>query len=125
MRTPTTKSASLLSLAIFALLTLLVWSSGCAGFVHHPDPLAGWHRASNNPDQSIVNDYQNYIQTLSPEEKANLGPSPASYFEDGTGQRAIRIKIGINGKEWEHILIYNKEDKRIKTIKYLAGRYMS
>lgn len=125
MRIPTAKSANLFSLAIFALLTSLVWSTGCAGFVHHPDPLAGFHVAHTTLDQSIVNDYQNYIQNLSPKEKQNLGPSPVSYFEDGTGQNAVVIIIGINGRWWRHILIYDKDNKRIRTIKYATGYYAS
>jgi hypothetical protein len=122
MKTPARHLIGRFGLTFLFLFAALFWSAGCAT---HPDPLAGWHRASKNPDQPIVNDYQDYIQHLSPKEKNNLGPSPASYFEDGTGQHAIRIKIGINGKEWEHILIYDKDNKRIRVIKYVAGHYMS
>jgi hypothetical protein len=88
-----------------------------------PDPLAGWHAASKNPDQTIDSDYKNYIQTLSPEEKRSVGLT--HFYEDGTGQHAIEIIIGINGRYWRHILIYDKDDKRIKTIKYATGYYAS
>ena len=80
---------------------------------------------NQNKNATIENDYQNYIHSLSPEEKQNLGPYPASYFEDGTGQHAIRIRIGINHKVWQHILIYDKGNNRIKTIKYVSGDYHS
>jgi hypothetical protein len=98
---------------------------GCSSSKPTPDPLAGFHAAFKILDQSIVNDYQNYIKNLSPEEKQNLGPYPASFFENGTGQHAVKITIGLNGTVWRHILIYDKDDKRIKTIKYASGGYRS
>jgi len=110
---------------LFVAVLSAMMISGCSCSAPKPDPLAGFHAASKILDQSIVNDYQNYIQNLSPEEKQNLGPYPASFFEDGTGRHAVRIEIGINGKEWEHVLIYDKDNKQIKTIKYVAGHYAS
>jgi hypothetical protein len=111
---------------IFCLLfTAFVCGFGCTSSKPTPDPLAGFHAASKALDQSIVNDYQNYIQHLSPKEKQNLGPYPASFFEDDTGQHAVRIEIGIDGNSWEHILIYDKDNKRVKTFKYVAGHYRS
>jgi hypothetical protein len=107
------------------LLAAFVSAVGCA---QKPalDPLAGWQKAyKEEPNQTVEKDYQDYIQKLSPEEKQNLGPYPATFFKDGTGQHAVRIKIGINGNVWEHILIYDKDDKRIKTIKYISGGYAS
>ena len=47
------------------------------------------------------------------------------FFENETGQHAVQIRIGINGTSWEHILIYDKDNKRIKAIKYISGRYAS
>ena len=107
------------------LLAMFLCGFGCSSSKLTPDPLAGFHAASKNPDQIIEKDYQDYIQTLSTEEKKYLGPSPASFFEDGTGQHAIRITIGLNGTVWRHVLIYDKNDKRIKTIKYASGDYHS
>jgi hypothetical protein len=101
-------------------LASLVWAVGCAT----PNPLAGWKPASANPDQAIVNDYQNYIQKLPPEERKYAGGA-IEIFEDGTGQHAIMIPIGLNGTVWRHVLIYDKDDKRIKTIKYASGNYGS
>ena len=111
---------------ILALCATVIFSCRCSTSKPSPDPLAGWQKAyKEEPNEAIVKDCQDYIQKLSPEERKYLGPSPISYFEDGIGQHAIKIEIGINGKEWEHILIYDKDNKRIKTIKYLRGRYMS
>jgi hypothetical protein len=89
-----------------------------------PDPLAGFKIDFNHdPNQIIEKDYQDYIQKLSPEERNSAGYT--QYFEDGTGQHAIKITRGINGTVWEHVLIYDKNDKRIKTIKYTSGGYRS
>lgn len=111
-------------LTFLVMLTAFVWAVGCAGLGHHPDPLAGWKVDFHYPpNQTIVNDYQDYIQKLPPGEKKYLGPS--EYFEDGTGQHAVRISVLLNGTEWAHILIYDKDNKRIRVIKYAAGRYMS
>jgi hypothetical protein len=108
------------------ILAGFVLIGGCTSPKPMTDPLAGFHAASKGLDQSIVNDYQNYIQKLSPEEKKYLGPYPASFFEDGTGQHAVRIETDIDGKDcWYHILFYDKDNKRVKVVKYFYGRYRS
>lgn len=107
-----------------AILAMLVWTAGCAALVHHPDPLAGWQIAfKEEPDQAIVKDNQDYLQKLSPDERkfAHFG----QYFQDGTGQHAVEIIIGLNGTWWRHVLIYDKNGKRIKVIKYSTGGYRS
>jgi hypothetical protein len=109
------------------LLTALVWSSGCTLFPHHhPDPLAGWKcMYTGELDKTISDDYHAYIDKLSPKERNGL--RPVFYFEDGNGQFAVAIKIGIDGifegTYWRHVLIYDKENKRIKVIKYKDGHY--
>ena len=93
-----------------------------------PDnPLAGFHVSSlGNLDsnKTITDDYKDYIQKLSPKEKQYVGP--IFYFENGTGQHAVRIETDIGGKDcWYHILFYDKDNKRTKVIKYFYGRYVS
>jgi hypothetical protein len=107
------------------LFAVFVCCFGCTASKPTPDPLAGFHASYKGVDPSIVNDYQNYLQNLSPEEKQRLGPYPAFFFEDYTGQQAVDIRIGINGSNWHHVLIYDKNNKRIKTIKYISGNYAS
>ena len=113
------------ALTFLMLMSTFIMGCGCNTSKPTADPLAEFHPCFKILDQSIVNDYQNYIQTLSPEERKNLGPSPVSSFEDGAGQHAVQIKIGINGTVWLHVLIYDKENKRIKTTKYSIGHYAS
>jgi hypothetical protein len=103
------------------LLAIFAWVVSC---VTHPDPVAGWQGDFNEqPNQVIVNDYQNYIQKLPSEERKYAGVN--DWLKDRTGQHAIVIKIGLNGTWWRHVLIYDKDDKRIKTIKYSTGGYRS
>jgi Protein of unknown function (DUF1375) len=87
-----------------------------------PDPLAGWKcDFEAKPDREIVDDYQNYIQALPPEQKKAFIMSyyMVQLFEDGSGVHAMRIKIALNSKtEWKHVLIYDKSNKRIKVLKY-------
>ena len=112
-----------ITLAIFALII-----SGCSCSTSRPDPLAGFHwssLANLDNNQTITDDYKSYIQKLSPVEKQNLGPYPDSFFEDATGQHAVLITIGINNQVWRHILFYDKNNKRIKVIKYVSGDYYS
>jgi hypothetical protein len=108
------------------LLATIFWAPGCTKPKPTPDPLASFRFSSlNNLDsnKTITDDYKDYIQKLSPEERKYAGP--IFYFEDGTGQHAVEIKIGLNGTVWRHILIYDKENKRIKAIKYASGDYAS
>jgi hypothetical protein len=88
-----------------------------------PDPLAGFHVSSFDPNKAISDDYQDYIRTLSSGEQRSAGP--IFYYEDGTGQHAVEIKVGLSGTVWLHILIYDKDNKRIKTIKHAIGHYAS
>ena len=111
----TIRFISCLLLAAFVL-------TGCYGPTHHPDPLAGWSFSSLNnlnSNKAIADDYKGYIRQIPPEESKRAGL--ISYFEDGTGQHAVRITVSYNGATRQHVLIYDKDNKRIKTIKYISS----
>jgi hypothetical protein len=109
------------------LSAALIWTVGCAGLTHHSEPLAGWHVCSNADtqkiDQFIKADYQSFFQSL--EEHNIIGP----YFllEDGKGHHALEVEVTPIGKNasWHYALIYDENNRRIKTIKYNYTRYMS
>jgi hypothetical protein len=123
MKIQTKKSITRFELTFLALLTVFVWVAGCAT-QPHPDPLAGWQGDFNEqPDQAIEIDYHDYIQTLPLEERKYAGVS--DWLKDGKGQHSIVITIGLNGTWWRHVLIYDKNDKRIEVIKYSTGSYRS
>jgi|SRR5579859_948384 len=108
----------------FVLLAIILCGAGCATTV--PDPLAGWHFSGlDNLDsnKAIVDDYQDYIRKLPSRQKGFVGS--VGFFEDGAGQHAVGIQMGVNGTWWNHILIYDKENKRIKVVVYRNGGYRS
>jgi hypothetical protein len=106
------------------LLVAFVWITGCAT---RPDPLAGWKpifgRDYESVDLAIRDDYRAYFQKLPPEEKNNVGP--IELFESATGQHALKTEIPLNGTWWIYVLIYDKDNQRIKTIRYSPGGYRS
>ena len=76
---------------------------------------------NTQPSQTVEKDYHEYLQTLPPNEKSVAGVQ--SWLKDGTGQHAIVIQVPLNGTSWRHVLIYDKDNKRIKTVKYITGHY--
>jgi hypothetical protein len=100
-----------------------------------PDPSAGWKECGTfyagesigyHVDQAITDDYQAYITAL-PSDQRDVAKltSFIDFREDGTGQHSVKIMYEGGGDSWVHILIYDKNNKRVKTIKYLAGHYQS
>jgi hypothetical protein len=112
-----------LAIIFLLLMAMFVLGFGC----NASDPLKGWNLCfSQDPaklDKAIQADYKDYIQKVHPDEiVGNI-----ALLEDGTGQHAVSIEIFIKGKNasWQYALIYDKENKRIKTIKYGYTRYQS
>lgn len=112
---------------LYFLLTIFLCAFGCSISKPTPNPLEGWNFCfSQDPsklDEMIQADYKDYIQKLPPEER-----NVATYdhdFEDGKGQHAIMITVGLNGINWRHMLIYDKNNKRINVIKYASGNSRS
>jgi hypothetical protein len=86
--------------------------------------LSNWNLViGHEPSPPITKDYQDYIAKLPATERKVAGM--IQFFEDGTGQHAITIVVGLKGTWWRHILIYDKGNKRINTIKYASGAYRS
>jgi hypothetical protein len=107
-----------------ALSMVLVSGCSCSAPKPTPDPLAGWKLDFKKPDQAVIKDYQDYIHNLPPNE-SGFYHGPASLYEDGTGQHAFKFESYENNEDWSHVLIYDRENKRIKTLKYNNGRIMS
>lgn len=123
MRTPFKNPLNSFAPVFLVLMATFVFGFGCNTSKPMPDPLAGWKMDFGATNPVIEKDYQDYIQKLSPEEKKSVNVN--GYFNDGAGQHAVRITIGVNGRWWRHILIYDKNNKRIKTIKEATGYYAS
>jgi len=115
------------------LLAACVFASGC-GTVHlypagsalpGPNPVAGWTACRSQDvgklDNAIQNDYQDYVCKLSRKERMWIGPVGIS--EDGSGKHAITLQIAWYGTDWAHVLVYDKDNKRVKAVRYVAGHY--
>lgn len=89
-----------------------------------PNPLSGWNMDFSPQLNAVIDkDCQDYIKHLTPEE---IGHSRISgYFNDGTGQHAVEIEVALNGTWWKHVLFYDKNNKRVKVVKYSPGHYRS
>ena len=90
-----------------------------------PNPVAGWKACRTQDvgklDKAIQDDYQDYISNLSRKERMWMGPIAVS--ENGLGQHAITIQIAWYGTDWAHVLVYDKDNKRVKVTRYVAGHY--
>lgn len=116
--------------SFFLMLTAMLFLGfGCNTSKPMPDPLVGWSvcvsQDPNKLDKAIKIDYQEFIQKLPPEEKNYVGG--ICLFEDGTGQHAVSIEVFANNDStsWHYALIYDKDNKRIKVVKYGYSRHQS
>jgi hypothetical protein len=73
---------------------------------------------TNQLDKAVTDDYQEFIK----KNKLELLHMVTGYYEDGTGQQAIAFQAFVSGRDEycgrNYVLIYNKERKRIRTIKW-------
>ena len=117
---------SIIRIVFCALMVAFICVVGCAAPKPAVDPLAGWKVLLSRDYEKlgkITDDCQAYIKTLPQELRVGVGP--IFYLEDGTGQHAVKIEIAQNGTDWAHVLIYDRDDRRIKVIKYVSGHYRS
>jgi hypothetical protein len=113
------------------LITALIFATGCTGPQIEPSPLNpadGWNfLRSQDPDKldkAIRDDYQAYIQSIPPLERPYVGG--VNLFGDGKGQYAVTIGVNYPPRQkWTHVLFYNKENQRVRTVKYFSARYQN
>jgi hypothetical protein len=133
------KARTILIVAILALC------SSCSNFMAKwppaVDPLKGWNSWSpddevlwpamfssparpptHSPlDKRIKDNYQSYLQKHEP---GYFSESP-SFYEDGTGQHAVKIRIGRDDDYTIYIFIYDKHNVRTKIMRFADGGYAS
>ena len=126
-----TRIASVLAMA--ALLSVGCKTTEAPDFIelHRSE---GWRVAVHPQEFSSVRvsadiwaDYKSYVASLSPEERREAFETRTRLLEDGTGRHAIEIGIpvsaGVSGVFWwDHVLVYDTNNKRIETLKYKRGR---
>lgn len=114
--------------ALIALLVAFVLATGCASSGPPSDPLAGWtfrmfdyfapadQQHHYHLGKAITEDAQNYIK------EHHLKPYGmiTGYHENAAGDRAVDFVAFPPGEKssWHYVLIYNKDNQRIKVIKY-------
>jgi hypothetical protein len=114
--------------ALCILLAGIFLVAGCAT----PNPVKGWkswnanlqppnEHHPNEPyyqiDKAIIDDYQAYIKKIQPKNQ-DLYIDEVDFYEDGTGQHAVRFVIETGLREYaEYYLMYNKSNVRTKVIK--------
>ena len=121
-----TRIKNLIGCFLFAaiLSAMIISGCGCSASKPSPDPLAGFHFSSldNLHSNKLINDdFQDYLQKLPPEEKKYTGT--ANFLEDSTGRHAIVIEIDLKPNAWNHVLIYDSDNHRIKVIKYIDHKF--
>jgi hypothetical protein len=103
------------------LVTMFLFGFGCKT----PDPLAAWtfkpyqnlNSHNNHLEQVIVDDYEGFIKQNSLDVVSEI----YGLHEDGKGQYAVDFDVGAGHDVIHYILFYDKDGKRIKVEKYLAG----
>ena len=112
---------------VIATALLAFFAVACGTSKPGPNPLegGGWSLLpSQDPkklDKEIRDDYQDYIQHLAPKERKFIGFT--NVYEDGSGRHAVKISMPHGGTWWEHVLIYDQNNRRVQALKRDAGHY--
>jgi hypothetical protein len=80
-----------------------------------------WGRRNLVPiNKVILNDAQRFVNES---DNGDIGIQHVYYFEGKSGRHAIKLTSMFDARYWNYVLIYDKSNARIKTIKYSDGRY--
>jgi hypothetical protein len=128
MTTPFKNPINKFAPVFLMMVTMFLFGFGCNTSKPTPNPLAGFHeidRKELNSNKVLSIDYKDYIQKLPPKQNGYIGT--VFIYENETGQHAVCIEIfeGNKNASWQHVLFYDKEDKRIKAIRYGHVKYQS
>ena len=75
-----------------------------------PEALKGWKATPDLPDDTVVTDYNEYIEKLPKAERP--GVSNVKYYVDGAGRNAVAVLVVVDGTRWTHLLVYDKQLNR-------------
>ncbi len=119
-----------------ALCVTIIFGCGCSSSKPVPDPLAGWtfkpfpgweippyRYNTNHLDKAVIDDYQKFIS----DRRLNPFGAITGFYEDGTGRHAVDFQAFPPGENatWNYVLIYDKENRRARTIRYNHIEYQS
>ena len=83
-----------------------------------PEALKGWKATQDLPADTVVTDYNAYIEKLPKAERP--GVSDVKYYIDGTGRHAVAVLVIVGGTPWTHLLVYDKQNKRTGVTKFAS-----
>jgi hypothetical protein len=122
-------------------LAIPVLFVGCENTIN---PLIGWQLVGDTGytkggyqscidkipfEKAIAEDIRDFVEKLPivrskyGDRSENYWIDEMSFFDDGAGQRAVRICIPLEGTYQNYALIYDKLGKRVKVIKFASGHY--
>ena len=84
-----------------------------------PDGLKGWKETQDLPADTVVTDYNEYIEKLPKAERP--GVSNVKYYVDNTGRNAVAVLVNVGDTQWTHLLVYDQQNKRTSVTK-VAGK---
>jgi hypothetical protein len=111
---------------IFCALIAAAILTGCATQSEVArNPLEGWKVCQDQcpyrVNDTVKADYQAYIATLSAQEREFVYEYNIWYFERDSDLHAVMIKIPLNGVWWDHVLVYNHDNIRVRVVKFSGG----
>jgi len=84
-----------------------------------PEALKGWKATQDLPAETVVTDYNAYIEKLPKAERP--GVSDVKYYVDDMGRSAVAVLVNVGGTQSTHLLIYDKQNKRTGLTKFSMG----
>lgn len=84
-----------------------------------PEALKGWKETQDLPADTVVTNYNAYIEKLPKAERP--GVSDVKYYVDDMGRSAVAVLVNVGGTQSTHLLIYDKQNKRTGLTKFSMG----
>ena len=69
--------------------------------------------------KSVLADVRAYVN----EARLQAAIGHIAYYENNSGEHAVRLTSMSGGMYWNYVLIYDKSNSREKVIKYSSGTY--
>ncbi|MCE9531689.1 MAG: hypothetical protein K8T89_11290 [Planctomycetes bacterium] len=85
-----------------------------------PEALKGWKATPNLPHDTVVANYNDYIDKLPKTERP--GVADVKYYIDDAARNAVAVVINLGDKQWTHLLVYDKQNKRTGVTKFVANK---
>ena len=91
-----------------------------AGATAVPEALKGWKATNDLPADTVVTDYNDYIEKFPKAERP--GVSDVKYYVDDTGRNAVAVLVVAEGTQWTHLLVYDRTNRRTSMTKFVSGK---